>query len=47
MNPLLDCDRLPAFDQITPDWVVPAIEAALADCRATVAQVVAEPTLDY
>ncbi|QBH98332.1 oligopeptidase A [Limnobaculum zhutongyuii] len=42
-NPLLTFQGLPPFSAITPDDVVPAIKAALDDCRAAVEKVVAQP----
>lgn len=35
-NPLLENHDLPPFDQISPEHVVPAIEALLGECRETV-----------
>ena len=32
-NPLLHIDGLPAFDQITPEQVAPAIDALLRDAE--------------
>lgn len=42
-NPLLTPFVLPPFSRITPQDVVPAVSAALADCRAAVERVVAQP----
>jgi oligopeptidase A len=36
MNPLLDYAGLPRFDEFKPELVAPAIDALLAECRATV-----------
>ncbi len=44
MNPLLDCSGLPRFAEFKPELVAPAIDALLAECRATVDQVTAEST---
>ncbi|WP_392420979.1 oligopeptidase A [Edwardsiella piscicida] len=41
-NPLLTPFVLPPFSRITPQDVVPAVSAALADCRAAVERVVAQ-----
>jgi oligopeptidase A len=40
-NPLLDDAELPAFSQISPDNVTPAIDALLADSRAGIAALTA------
>ncbi len=40
-NPLMDPQTLPAFSQIRPEHVQPAVEAALKHCRDTVEQVLA------
>ncbi|SHI21448.1 oligopeptidase A [Ferrimonas marina] len=40
-NPLLDPQSLPAFSQIKPEHVQPAVEAALEHCRDTVTQTLA------
>jgi oligopeptidase A len=40
-NPLLDDAELPAFSQISPDDVTPAIDALLADSRAGIAALTA------
>lgn len=42
-NPLLTSWALPPFSSIRPEDVVPAVEAALGDCRAAVERVVAQP----
>src|SRR5512139_1094861 len=44
MNPLLDCAGLPRFAEFKPEFVVPAIDALLAECRATVERVTASET---
>ncbi len=41
-NPLLSFTDLPQFSQIKPEHVKPAVEQAIADCRAKVEQVLAE-----
>lgn len=38
-NPLLSMDGLPPFSQIKPEHVRPAIEQAIADCKARIAEV--------
>ncbi len=43
-NPLLDAGLLPDFPAIQPAHVVPAIESVLADYRAAVEQLVADPS---
>ncbi len=43
-NPLLADSALPAFTQIRPDHVQPAIDALLADYSAQVAQLIADPS---
>ncbi len=48
-NPLLSFTDLPPFSQIKPEHVKPAIEEAIADCRATIEQVLqttGEPSWD-
>ncbi|GAA4894267.1 oligopeptidase A [Ferrimonas pelagia] len=40
-NPLLDPQDLPAFSQIKPEYVEPAVTAALDHCRAVVEQTLA------
>jgi oligopeptidase A len=42
-NPLLDFSGLPRFDTIRADHVAPAVDALLADARATVERVAADP----
>ncbi|WP_159566796.1 oligopeptidase A [Budvicia diplopodorum] len=42
-NPLLTFQGLPPFSAIRPEDIVPAVTAALADCRAVVEKVVAQP----
>lgn len=42
-NPLLTPFALPPFSAIRPEDIVPAVTSALADCRAAVEQVVAQP----
>ena len=39
-NPLLDCSDLPAFDEIRPEHVTPAIDVLLADADAALERVV-------
>ena len=41
-NPLLDTTGLPAFDQIRPEHVTPAIDALLADANAALDKAVSE-----
>lgn len=41
-NPLLTPFVFPPFSRITPPDVVPAVSAALADCRVAVERVVAQ-----
>ena len=43
-NPLLGLTGLPPFSRIQPEHVEPAIDALLAECRATVTQVLSENT---
>ena len=43
-NPLLNQDALPAFSEIKPEHVKPAVEKAIADCRSTIEQVLNENT---
>jgi oligopeptidase A len=38
-NPLLDFSGLPRFDRIAPEHVAPAVDALIADARATIDQV--------
>ncbi|MBK6637555.1 MAG: M3 family metallopeptidase [Rhodocyclaceae bacterium] len=42
MNPLLDFSGLPRFDLVAPEHVRPAIEALIAQSRATLARVLTE-----
>ncbi|SUB91466.1 oligopeptidase A [Photobacterium damselae] len=42
-NPLLSMTDLPPFAHILPEHVKPAVEQAIADCRAQVEQVLANP----
>lgn len=42
-NALLTPFSLPPFSAISPENIVPAVQSALADCRVTVEQVVAQP----
>lgn len=42
-NPLLTPFSLPPFSAIRPEAIVPAVQSALADCRAAVERVVAQP----
>ncbi|HEJ7054700.1 MULTISPECIES: oligopeptidase A [Serratia] len=42
-NPLLPPFSLPPFSAIRPEDIVPAVQSALADCRAAVERVVAQP----
>ncbi|MHB1083484.1 MAG: M3 family metallopeptidase [Thiobacillus sp.] len=44
MNPLLDFSGLPRFDAFKPEWVTPAIDPLLADCRAAAARAMAADT---
>ncbi|RPI48193.1 MAG: M3 family peptidase, partial [Betaproteobacteria bacterium] len=44
MNPLLDCAGLPRFAEFKPEFVVPAIDSLLAECRTAVARVTAAET---
>jgi oligopeptidase A len=44
MNPLLDFSDLPRFAEFRPDFVTPAIDQLLADCRAAVARAEAADT---
>ncbi|MGL5628447.1 MAG: hypothetical protein ACRDDO_04910, partial [Plesiomonas shigelloides] len=43
-NPLLSFTGLPPFSQIEPQHVLPAVEQAIADCRAEVERVLAQDT---
>ncbi|MGQ8776730.1 oligopeptidase A [Serratia sp. NA_112.1] len=42
-NPLLTPFSLPPFSAIRPEDIVPAVQSALADCRAAVERVIAQP----
>jgi oligopeptidase A len=42
-NPLLEIDELPAFDKIEPSHARPALEAMLAENRARLAELTAQP----
>ncbi|AHG20050.1 oligopeptidase A [Chania multitudinisentens RB-25] len=42
-NPLLTPFSLPPFSALRPEDIVPAVQSALADCRAAVERVVAQP----
>ncbi|MDZ7595004.1 MAG: M3 family metallopeptidase [Thiobacillus sp.] len=44
MNPLLDFSGLPRFAEFKPEYVTPAIDQLLADCRAAVARAEAADT---
>ncbi len=44
MNPLLDFSALPRFAEFKPEFVTPAIDQLLADCRAAVARAEAADT---
>ena len=43
-NPLLADGELPLFSSVTPDHVLPAVDAVLADYQATVDRLVADPS---
>lgn len=43
-NPLLAEFSLPQFSKIKPEHIQPAVEQAIADCKATIAKVLAENT---
>ncbi len=43
-NPLLGLTGLPPFSKIRPEYVEPALDALLAECRARVAQLLADNT---
>ncbi|MEJ5210301.1 MAG: M3 family metallopeptidase [Burkholderiales bacterium] len=43
MNPLLDFSGLPQFDKIRPEHVTPAVDTLLAENRALVERLVADP----
>ncbi len=42
-NPLLDLPGLPPFSKIKPEHVPPAVEQVIAECRATIEQVLEQP----
>jgi len=44
MNPLLDCSGLPRFTEFKPEFVAPAVDALLVECRAVVVSVTAADT---
>ncbi len=44
MNPLLDFSGLPRFAEFKPEYVTPAVDQLLADCRAAVARAEAADT---
>ena len=44
MNPLLDFSGLPRFSEFKPEFVTPAVDQLLADCRAAVARAEAANT---
>jgi len=44
MNPLLDYSGLPRFDEFKPEYVAPAVDVLLAECRQAVDRLVAEET---
>jgi len=44
MNPLLDFSGLPRFAEFKPEYVTPAVDQLLADCRAAVARAEAAET---
>lgn len=46
-NPLLNIKGLPPFSQIQPEHIQPAIEKLIQDCRDTIEQVLAQPTLSW
>ncbi len=43
-NPLLDLDSLPAFDRIEASHALPALESVLAENRARIAELTAQPS---
>ena len=43
-NPLLDFSGLPRFAEFKPEYVTPAVDALLAECRAAVARAEADAT---
>jgi len=44
MNPLLDFSGLPRFAEFKPEYVTPAVDQLLADCRAAVAHAMDDAT---
>ncbi len=44
-NPLLEMSGLPPFSQILPEHIEPAVDAALAECRARIAALTSGDTL--
>jgi oligopeptidase A len=44
-NPLLQTTSLPQFSKIKPEHIKPAVEQAIIDCKATIAEVLANNTL--
>ena len=44
MNPLLDYSGLPRFDEFKPEYVAPAIDMLLAECRRMVERLIAAET---
>lgn len=46
-NPLLDQQKLPAFSQIKPEQIAPAIEKIVSDNRATIETLVEESNPDW
>ena len=44
MNPLLDYSGLPRFDAFKPEYVAPAVDTLLAECRSAVDRLVAVAT---
>ncbi|MEW6984248.1 oligopeptidase A [Colwelliaceae bacterium 6471] len=43
-NPLLTLGELPKFSQIKPKHIKPAVEKAIADCKSTISDILAENT---
>jgi oligopeptidase A len=46
-NPLLTASSLPAFSQIKPEHVKPAVEHAIAECKKVIANVLKETTFTW
>ncbi|MDN7125001.1 oligopeptidase A [Pseudidiomarina sp. 1APP75-32.1] len=46
-NPLLSEYRLPPFDEIKPEHIVPAIEARIAACKATIEKVLEQKDFSW